>query len=482
MLEHILRRMGFGASPDELASWGDMQISAVISQLLNYENRPSDVDTKINNPDYVGITTTNNAAFAPDTAINDARQRWLFRMVHSQRPLEEKMALFWHNHFATAYSKIAGNSNQQWGTKMMDGDPRVTTGGARGQIHLFRQYATGNFRDLLIEVAKDPAMVIWLDGRTNTRTRPQENFGREIMELFTMGLGNYTEQDVYAAARVFTGYNVELVGDRNDLNNSYYRYIYRPADHDPTAKEFTFPIYTDGSRTIPARTAAQGEQDGVDFINALARHPATANRLATRLYKFFINDTAEPNQTTVNQIAATFLASGGNMKTTLNAVFTSSAFRDPANIYQHYSWPIEFVVRALKQMGWRGFSVNNAMTPLLNMGQQLFEPPDVNGWELGPGWVSTSSMLARMNFAATLAQNQRFNLQRDATPYRANPDRILEYALTRYSTTGYASNQLAALQEYVRSGAAWTGSDAQVQAKITGLSHLIVGSGEYQFN
>ena len=480
MLEHILRRMGFGASPEQLAYWANTPVSIVISQLLNYENQPNDVDTKINNPDYVNITTA-NGAFSPDTVINDARQRWLFRMIHSSRPLEEKMALFWHNHFATTYSKVAGNTSSQHGTKMMDGDPR-TTGAARGQIQLFRQFATGNFRDLLFEVAKDPAMIIFLDSRTNTRTKPQENFGREIMELFTLGLGNYTEQDVYAAAREFTGFNIEIVGDRADTANSYYRYVYRPNDHDPTAKEFTFPIYPDGNRVIPARAASAGEQDAVDFISALARQPATASRLATRLYKFFINDTAEPNAATVNQIATAYLSSGGNMKTTLQAVFSSAAFLNPNNIFQHYAWPIEYVVRAIKEVGWKGFSVNNAMTPLLNMGQQLYEPPDVNGWELGPGWFSTSSMLARMNFASTLAANQRFNLARDAQPYKASPDRVLEYALTRFKTIGLSSTAMTALSDYMRSGAAWTGSDAQLQIKMPGLSHLIVGAGEYQFS
>jgi uncharacterized protein (DUF1800 family) len=481
MLEHILRRMGFGASPDQLALWAGIPTSSVILQLLNYEEQPSDVDSKINNPEYVSITTS-NGAFSPDTVINDARQRWLFRMIHTSRPLEEKMALFWHNHFATTYSKVAGNTSTQLGTKMMDGDPRATAGGARGQIHLFRQFATGNFRDLLIEVAKDPAMLFFLDGRTNTRTKPQENFGREIMELFTMGLGNYTEQDVYAAARVFTGFNVELVGDRADTANSYYRFLYRPNDHDATAKEFTFPIYLDGGKIIPARAASAGEQDAIDFITALARHPATANRLATRLYKYFINDTDEPNAATVNQIAARFLASGGNIKQTLQTLFASAAFLNPANIFQHYAWPVEYVARAIKEVGWKGYSVNSAMTPLLNMGQQLYEPPDVNGWESGPGWFSTSSMLARMNFASALAANQKFNLARDAQPFKASPDRVLEYALERFKTVGFPGTSTTALADYLRSGPAWTGSDAQLQTKMPGLSRLIVGAGEYQFS
>jgi hypothetical protein len=139
------------------------------------------------------------------------------------------------------------------------------------------------------------------------------------------------------------------------------------------------------------------------------------------------------------------------------------------------------VVRAIKEIGWTGFSVNSAMTPLNNMGQQLYEPPDVNGWETGAAMVSTSAMLARMNFASTLAGNQRFNLARDAQPYRQTPERVLEFALTRFRTMGFSTAQVTSLLEYLRS-TAWTGSDAQLQARVPGLARLIVGSGEYLFN
>src|SRR5688572_27219461 len=199
MLEHILRRMGFGASPADMAFWSEMDLSAVIDRLINYESLPTNIDTRLGDPAHVGITTAAGRPFSPDTLINDARQRWLFRMIHSPRPLEEKMALFWHNHFATAYTKVAGVVGSIHATKMMDADPFIFGQQFKGQVHLFREMATGNFRDLLIAVAKDPAMIVWLDGRTNTRRSPQENFGREIMELFTTGLGHYTEADVAAA-------------------------------------------------------------------------------------------------------------------------------------------------------------------------------------------------------------------------------------------------------------------------------------------
>src|SRR5687767_7674670 len=276
-IEHLLRRAGFGASPDDLRAVERMSPVSAAGYLLNFEQIPDDVDEKIGNAAYAGVTTR-GGAFAPNTNIEDARQRWLFRMVHSQRPLQEKMALFWHNHFATAYSKLAGTVGALQGTKMM----ALKAGelpGPQGQIELFRQFALGSFRDLLIEVAKDPAMLVWLDGRTNTRQRPQENFGREIMELFTFGIGNYAEQDVYAAARVFTGWNLRLVGSRNDDANAYYEFVFNANQHDTAEKQFTFPVYPNGSRLIRARAAADGMQDGIDFITALATHPETARRL-----------------------------------------------------------------------------------------------------------------------------------------------------------------------------------------------------------
>ncbi len=472
--------MGFGASPAELAAWAGVPIDTVIDRLLNYESQSTDHDAKIGLPDYVGVTTSGQP-FSANTLINDARQRWLFRMVHSQRPLEEKMALFWHNHFATAYSKIAGAVGQERATRMMDNDPNSLDGSQPGQIHKLRQLGTGSFAALLMEMAKDPAMIYWLDSQLNTRTRPQENFGREIMELFSLGVGNFTEADVYAAARVFTGFNWQIVGDRASAATSFYAFQYRPNDHDVNAKEFSFAIYPNGSKVIPARAAAQGEQDALDLVLALVRHPATARRLATKLYKFFVNETAEPDPSLVTQMASVYLGNNYNIKSMLRTLFLSQQFRNPANFYQRYAWPVEFVVRAIKETGWTGFSVNSALTPLANMGQQLYEPPDVNGWELGPGWISTSSMLTRMNFASTLAANQRFNLARDAQPYRATPERVLEYMLSRFRTMGFPTTATTAMSEYLRS-TAWTGSDAQLQTRVPGLTRLIVGSGEYQFN
>jgi uncharacterized protein (DUF1800 family) len=480
MLEHILRRMGFGASPEDLAYYGDLSPLALVQTLLNHEQVQDDLDVNIGRPEFVGITT--RGQFSPDTVINDARQRWLFRMVHTRRPLQEKMALFWHNHFATAYSKVAGAFGAVHGTKMMDAKAQNFGGAFRGQVQLFRDMATGNFRDLLVEVAKDPAMLVWLDGRTNIRTRPQENFGRELMELFTTGIGHYTEADVYAAARVFTGWNLQLAGDRTNEVTSYYQFVYNANQHDANAKEFTFEIYPGGGRVIPARSAGQGMQDGLDLIEALARHPATADRLARRLYAYFVDEVDGPDESLIRDAAQAYLVSNYSIKAMLSRLLLSEQFLSGATAFRRYTWPAEFVVRSIKEVGWRGLSVDSAITPLVNMGQHLYEPPDVNGWALGAEWFSTSSMLSRMNYAASIAGNQKFNLARDASSHSQSPERVLEYLLARFPNAGFTSEGYSALLDYMKAGITWNGSSAQLNTKVAGAVRLIVGAGEYQFN
>ena len=479
-VEHLLRRAAFGPSRDDLVRFQNASTGSVIEHLIDYERQPDDVDSKIGDPAYVNVTPRRDTPFSPDLNIDDARQRWLFRMVHSQRPLQEKMALFWHNHFATAYSKLNGAVGAMHASKMLALKPGAFAG-PPGQIELFRRHALGNFRTLLIEVARDPAMLVWLDGRQNVRTRPQENFAREIMELFTWGVGNYTEEDVYAAARVFTGWNLRAPGDRADPN-LYYEFVYNAGQHDTGAKTFTFPVYADGGRTIPARSAADGMQDGIDFIGALARHPQTARRLARKLWNFFVSELEAPDPQFVEGVAAEYLRSGTEMKPVVRYILESPWFSAPFRWHSRYSWPAEFVVRSIREVGWNGFSVDTARTPLANMGQTLFEPPDVNGWELGPGWFSTGAMLSRMNFAATLAANQRFNVARSVASSRSSPETLLDYMLyERLSPAPMERPAYNDLLAYLTANGAWTGSDAQTNTKSAGLVRLIVGSAEYQF-
>ncbi|HZR23225.1 MAG TPA: DUF1800 domain-containing protein [Vicinamibacterales bacterium] len=458
MIDHLLRRAGFGASADELAAYDRLSYAEAVDRLVNYDAMPDTVDSNIGKPGYVG--TTSNGPFSPDTVIGDARQRWLFRMVHSDRPLQEKMTLFWHNYFATAYSKVQATAKDTNGTKLMN-----------GQMEFLRANALGSLRDLLLGIAKDPAMLIWLDGDTNTKAKPQENFGRELMELFSRGYGYYTEDDVYAAARVFTGWNL----DRTALT-----FAYNATQHETSAKTFSFPIYSDGGHTIPSRAASAGMQDGVDLINALAMHQETATRVVTKLFGFLVSETVAPDPNFINDLATTYLRNGSAIKPVVQKILESPQFQDPNVAFTRYSWPVEFVVRAIKETGWTGFSVGSTLTPLLNMGQELFEPPNVAGWVLGQSWFSTGAMLARMNFASTLALNQKFRIATAAASSRSTSRALVDF-LTSRLTADFDSTTYNDLVTYAASGGTWTGSDTQLQTKGSGLVHLILGSAEYQF-
>ena len=477
-IEHLLRRAGFGARPDELENYRAMSLVQAVDTLVNYTLVPDTVDGHIGKPGYVGITS--NGPFSPQSNIADARQRWLFRMVHSDRPLQEKMTLFWHNHFATGYNKIAGALGAPEATRYMAAKASEDPGHVRGQIEMLRDNALANFRDILLNIATDTAMLVWLDGRDNKKAKPQENFAREIMELFTMGVGHYTEPDVYAGARVFSGWNLQGAGAviATARRQEFY---YNPDQHETTAKTFSFPIYGDGSRTIPARAASQGMQDGIDLINALAASRNTARYLAAKLYRFFVSELGDPDPAFVNHIATVYLQSRYDMKTVMREVLLSTQFLDSRAYFARYSWPVEFVVRALKDVGWTGFSLNSAVAAMGNMGQILFEPPDVAGWDAGQTWFSTGAMLARMNFAATLAANQRFNLAKSVKGYAQTPEALLSHVLGALATPTLDNAVVAELANYVRATGAWTGSDAQLQAKSAGLVHLIAGSPEYQF-
>ena len=478
-VEHLLRRAGFGARPDELSLFREMSIPQAVDLLVNYDSLVDDVDFLIGKPGYAGMTIT--GAFSPQSNITHARQRWLFRMVHTNRPLQEKMTLFWHNHFATGYNKIAGTFGTAEGARYMAAKASDDPGKVRGQIEMLRENALGNFRDILTEIAKDTAMIVWLDGRTNFKAQPQENFGREIMELFSVGVGNYTESDVYAAARVFTGWNLARPGVAGDPAQ-HYEFVYNAGQHDTNAKTFSFAIYPDGGKTIPARAAASGMQDGIDFINGLAAHPNTARYLATKLYRFFVSEFGAVNVTFVNRIANVYLQSGYDMRAVMREVLLSPEFWDQSAYFARYAWPVEFVARALKDVGWAGYSVNDALTPLSNMGQILYEPPDVSGWHAGQTWFATGAMLARMNFASSLAGNQKFNLANAVKTAGTGktPEAMLAYFGDQIITAPQDSSVSAELNNYLHSNGAWTGTDAQLQAKASGLVHLMVGSPEYQ--
>ena len=367
---------------------------------------------------------------------------------------------------------------------MMDNDPNSLAGSEPGQIQKLRQFATGSFPDTAAG-----------DGEGSG----DDLLARQPAEHADAAAGKFRPRDhgavqprhrqLHRAGRLRRGARVHRLqlADRrrsrqHDRELLHLSCTGRPITT-PTAKEFTFAIYPDGGKIIPARAAAQRRTgrrstSSSRWRRIRRRHDgwrrASTSSSSTR--------PRSPIRRSSPRWRIRILGTTTTSRRCCARSFNSQQFRDPANFFQRYSWPAEFVVRAIKETGWNGFSVNTAITPLTNMGQQLYEPPDVNGWELGPGWISTSSMLSRMNFASTLAANQRFNLARDAQPYRA--DARTRARIHRWRGSGrwaLRRRRSTSMTEYLRS-TAWTGADAQLQQRVPGLTRLIVGSGEYQFN
>jgi uncharacterized protein (DUF1800 family) len=500
-IAHLLRRAGFGATPQELAIYTALGYEGAVNRLINYEQSGANlVDSFIGLPGYVPIAAASRtAAYRANYIINDARGRWLFRMLYTAWPLQEKMALFWHNHFATGYTKIVGQTNPVEATRLMAAVPTEDPAKQLGQLELFRTMALSNFYDLLVEVTRDPAILYWLDGRQNTKAVPQENYGREVMELFTMGVvdatgtPNYTESDVKAAARVFTGWNLQAtrvttvtIGNNSSPLNKY-SFLYNSRNHDTNAKSFTFPIYEGGTNpnTIPARTATAGALDGLDFLAALVRHPSTATRLATKLYQFFVNDITPAAAGPITQIADWLTSSGFSMRTVMGQLFLSDFFLDDANVSARYRWPVEHVIGALKTLGPGTTPLQNYLTPLSQMNEILLDPPTVEGYKGGPTWFTSNTMIARANFGRDFAATRRDDLIAGATQAGAknNPGQLVDFFLTRMGVFDPDPALRAELVQYVQSGSGtpWTGSAAQLRAKVPALIHLITGSADYAF-
>jgi uncharacterized protein (DUF1800 family) len=346
-IAHLYRRAGFGLPPEELKAQAKKGFAACVEELLHPEKIKDPLEDRLK--EMVGEVFDL-------TVIEDAQAWWLYRMIHTQRALEEKMALFWHMHFATANGKV---DRPAFMVK---------------QNELFRQHALGKFGDLLLGIARDPAMLIWLDNTTSSKKQPNENFARELMELFTLGIGNYTEDDVRAVARAFTGWK-QKDGE----------FSYDAKDHD------------DGSKTIFGQTWAW---KGEEVVDLLARHPKTAERMAHKLVCFFVADEGSPELE--HEIAETYLATGGDMREIVAKILRSPHFLDARAIRAKVKSPAEFAVGAIRELH-ATVPIRSLPSAVARMGQSLFNPPTVAGWDEGLSWINTATLFERANFANVLA-------------------------------------------------------------------------------
>jgi uncharacterized protein (DUF1800 family) len=433
---HLLRRAGFGASEAELDSYAELGFAGALDRLLS----PEQVDDSASDHEL--------APLALDMADPESRKKieaakfwWFMRMLTTQRPLREKMTLFWHTHFATANYKV--------------GDAVLML----QQNDLFRDNALGSFESFLQQVTRDPAMLIWLDNRANRKGAPNENYAREVMELFTLGIGNYTDEDVKQAARAFTGYS--LNGER--------QFVFQPNQHDT------------GDKTFLGETR---NWDADDVLATLVRHPETARYLTSKLFRFFVND--NPETATIDRLSSTFVGSGFQIRSLLRDLFSGPEFLSEATYHAQIKQPVDYVIGSLKSLGTR--NVGPDITQLLRrMGQDLFNPPDVSGWKGGPAWINATTLFERFNFANRLVTERD-----DAKPYftdiagqlqahgLAEPGLLVDYYLALLVDRDVSAEARAALTTYVQEGGGFVLNDTTVDKKVRGMIHLAMSLSTFQ--
>ena len=372
---HLMRRAGFGATRDEIESLAVGGYEAAVEELLHPEDQP---------PWDEALYLRSHPEFADRVSKQCNQILWTYRMINTKRPLEEKMALFWHGVLCTGYAKV--DNARQMGI----------------QIDMFRRRGLGNFRDLLIELSQDPAMVYFLDNVDNHKNSINENYGRELLELFSMGVGmdgqdNYTEDDVKASSRAFTGWNLAPTLPIFPYGRIAWKFLYDPTDHDGSDKTFL---------------GQTGRWGGEDIVDIILRQPSTARFVARHLYNFFVadeppvpawKDTPPLDMAAIRSLETAFVENNYDIRSVLGVLFHSDFFKSEAARYAKVKSPAEVVAGTMRLAG--GFtSPKPGLFPIameiLYMGQDLLDPPTVEGWHTGREWIDSGSLVERINFVA----------------------------------------------------------------------------------
>jgi uncharacterized protein (DUF1800 family) len=373
---HLLNRAGFGGPPTEIEKVLALGPEAAVAYFVDYEKIPDSTA----DPDWARPDPERTKKFMEARQLGEEERRkklreiqradrqhilelrgwWLERMAKGPRPLQEKMVLFWHGHFATSVDKVR-EAYLMW-----------------RQNELFRRLATGNWLDLLIEVAQDPAMLVWLDQAQSRKEHPNENFAREVMELFALGEGHYTEKDITEAARALTGWSYERLAQK---------FINRPYWHDA------------GEKVIFGK---RGNFDGEDFLEMIVAHPQSARFITAKLWNFFAGQM--PSEDKVTALVDIFRKSNNTFKPVLRAMFLSEEFYAPSIVRNEVKSPVQWLVGSVRVLERELPPPMVCFTLTRNLGQDLFAPPNVKGWDGGLSWITTNNLLARYNEAATLVQ------------------------------------------------------------------------------
>ncbi len=458
LMAHLMRRAGFGASRAEVEARAEQGYEATVEDLINPENHPPVDDDVLFRyfPNYEG-------GMAPV----QSQAHWLYRMVNTQRPLEEKMVLFWHQLFATGNSKI-------------DNPPEMVR-----QIAMFRRHALDRFPDILVELARNPAMIYWLDNNGNHKGAINENWGRELLELFSMGVGNYSEDDIKEASRAFTGWTIAPKIPRLPLGRFYWNFEYKPQDHDFDQKTFL---------------GETGNFDGNDIINIIVSRPATARFLCRHLYNYFVadevqvpawNDTPAKDPEAIELLTQAYFESDYDLRAVLRTLFNSDFFKNAR--FTHVKSPAELVVSALRLSGsFDGPRVGYqaAAAECAFQGQELLNPPSVESWHTGEEWIDGGALVRRVNFAAKYLSDTRqpgINaiVQRLKGQGTMSPEQFVDECLDQLGplTVEDSTRQELIAQASQGGDIRWdteeSAADAERRAGLT--LALVAASREYQF-
>ncbi len=445
---HLLRRAGFGASPEEIALYKPLGFSGAVDRLLNYqqvadddlENRLKALNINLNSP-------------------TDQQRWWLLRMAWTQRPFLEKMTLFWHGVLTSSFRKVGG---QRAYMRMIN------------QNQFLREHAFDSFDNILLGITSDPAMLFYLDLTKSTKKAPNENYARELMELFTLGLGHYTQQDVYEGASALTGWHVK------GLTSRYY-----PQDHNDLVK------------TYLGRT---GNLDYKDVVNILVNNPAAPWFISRKLFTFFVYE--NPSTDDLKPLVDTYVQSGHNMGAVMRTLLLSPQFSSAKAYRSRLKSPVEFTIGAYRALGINADGSGLAAITTL-MGQTLFDPPNVAGWpgdKVSALWLNSGTWMTRLNYIDLLlvrgtsahgSSTSLVDLQGMVNKYQLNsPEQFVDHFSSFLLDGNLDSNRRTQLLDYftAQDGSSrgtpvtLTSGKSYPLGRVRGTLYLMMTSPEYQLN
>ena len=461
LVAHLMRRAGFGATPAELDTLAQEQTyEDIVEDLVNPE-RFEELDEAYIDRYYSGEPVALHVG------------KWLYRMVNTRRPLEEKMALFLHHIFPVAWGKS-------------EHGPSLYT-----EIAMFRRVGLMDMKTILLELSRDPAMIFWLDNNENHKDEINENYGRELLELFSMGVGNYTEDDIKAASRAFTGWTF-----KQPLS------LY-PNGHYPAEFEFLEDDHDYDSKTFLGET---GDFDGEDIIDIIVKQPATARFVSRHLYNFFVEDElqvpswkTEPakNEDAIAQLSKVFLETGGDMRAVLKEMFNSDWFK-AATSFKKVKSPTELIAGVLKQTGEFSYPVpgiqNFAITslngslvegPLAIMGQRLMNPPTVEGWHTGHEWIDSGTLSERVGFVERQFEDLSKPGVKDMVDRVGSldddPSQLVDRCLDLLGSINVSEQTYDSLVAYAKELSSIENDDAEGSVGVHNLLQMTASTVDYQF-